>query len=131
MTYSKTLIAILALAMAPLSASCSESETEQRERLNRIADEVAQLESTEDIQARLRELSGEDLAVFSGIMDERMAAAQGDLAGGSELTNSLIEYAEIDSARADRLVAQCELELGVSAIGEEARQVAQCVDDKW
>lgn len=131
MTYRKILSASSALVFAILLVGCGETDAEQRERLNKVADEIVAIQDMSAQQERMAELSEEDLALFGEILNERIAIAQSELAGGSELTQKMIEYAAIDAARADRLVAQCEGELGVSAIGEEARLIAQCVDDKW
>lgn len=131
MTYREISSASSALVFALLLAGCGETDAEQRERMNRVADEIVAIQDINVQVERMAELSEEDMALFGQILDERMAKAKSELAGGSALTQKMIEYAAIDSARADRLVAQCERELGASAVGEEARLIAQCVDAKW
>lgn len=126
-----TFALILSFSLSASLSACSETPTEQRERLNKVADEIIASGSQEAMQARMGKLSEEDMEVFSSILQERMTAAENAVAGGSALTQRLIQYAAEDKERADRLVAECEMDTGASATGGEARKVAECVDQRW
>ena len=106
-----------------LLLSCTESDVERRARLSALADEVPTL-SEQKATERMKALSLDDLKHLGVLLQER-------LTDGTELTQKMIGYAGENSVKADRLVAQCESQLGVSSRGPDARLVGRCVDSKW
>lgn len=120
----------LFVAMILFLPSCAESDAEKRQRLEEFYDETVSLPQNE-MESRLRELDPEDLPMLSEIASSETAATRAELANGSALTRKMSEYAAIDALKADRLVGQCEEQLGVSSHGEDAQLVAQCVERNW
>lgn len=129
MTHKLTLI--LSLGGALLLSACSETEAERRDRLNDLTDELIASTDEAAFADRYSELSSEDREAFSEILQDRISAVKSNLTDGSALTQKMIGYAAIDSGKADRLVAQCEAELGISSLGEDATKIAECVDQRW
>ena len=126
---TRTICFVAALAL--MAVGCSETPAEQRERLTEIADEVLASGDEGVMKAEIGQLDRKDLDVFSRILEERRVVAQSAIGGGSALTQRLIRYAAEDEVKANRLVADCEVELKISAIGSGAQKVAACVDQRW
>lgn len=131
MTGSRIFLMILTLVFALGVAGCAETEAEQRDRLNNLADELTALSDDAKMATRLQELSPEDLEAFGEVMNNRISATQASLLRNRKLIQKMIEYAAIDSGKVDRLIVQCEAELGVSSLGQDAPLIAECVDQKW
>jgi len=120
----------LAISIFLTLPACTESPSEQRTRLEKFIADNEGL-SQEQITDRLQELDAEDREVLSEILTQQIAETQAQLDGNSGLTGRLIRYASEDQGRADRIVADCEADIGVSASGPDARLIAECVDQRW
>lgn len=128
---SSYLIAAACCAVA-LFSGCSESEADRRSRIEALNDELVGKGASEaEMTAKIAELSSEDRDLLTEIATSKMSQAQGDLANISSLTTDMQEKAESNPARANELVAECEVETGVSSVGERADMVANCVRRKW
>ena len=118
------------LAVTIVVAACGETQDSQRERLEKLHDEVLMMPPAQ-MQERLSQLDADDQKVFAEIAQERFVGAQQSYAEGSSLTQRMMDYAAEDEAKANQLVADCEADLGLSANGPDARLIADCVDRRW